>query len=174
MFSVWQELDFCMWYIQISVSVGGFNRRYSERDKIVSARANVRFTMLPFVSRGSVLLAVSPSRLVSNYRHFEISWQCTRWRSLLKAGGSRVRFLMVSLEFFFDLNPCGCNMAVTSTQPLTVMSTRNISWGVKTAGAYDWQSYHLHVRMSQAPRALWAYSRPVQGLFRLYVSRHLG
>jgi hypothetical protein len=25
------------------------------------------------------------------------------------------------------------------------MSTRNISWGVKAAGAYDWQPYHLHV-----------------------------
>ena len=25
------------------------------------------------------------------------------------------------------------------------MSTRNISWGVKAAGAYGWQLYHLHV-----------------------------
>jgi hypothetical protein len=27
-------------------------------------------------------------------------------------------------------------MALGSTQPLTEMSTRNISWGVKAAGAY--------------------------------------
>jgi hypothetical protein len=28
-------------------------------------------------------------------------------------------------------------MALGSTQPLTEMSTRNISWGVNAAGAYD-------------------------------------
>ena len=42
-------------------------------------------------------------------------------------------------------NPSGRTMALGSTQPLTEMSTRNISWGVKAAGAYDWQLYHLHV-----------------------------
>ena len=31
------------------------------------------------------------------------------------------------------------------TQPLTEMSTRNISCGVKAAGAYGRQPYHLHV-----------------------------
>jgi hypothetical protein len=25
------------------------------------------------------------------------------------------------------------------------MSTRNVSWDVKAAGAQDWQPYHLHV-----------------------------
>jgi hypothetical protein len=49
----------------------------------------------------------------------------------LKAGRSRVRFLMVSLEFFiYIIFP-----ALGSTQPLTEMSTRNISWRVKAAGA---------------------------------------
>jgi hypothetical protein len=32
-------------------------------------------------------------------------------------------------------NPFGRIMALGSTQPLTEMSTRNISWGVKAAGA---------------------------------------
>jgi predicted membrane-bound spermidine synthase len=36
-------------------------------------------------------------------------------------------------------------MALGLTEPLTEISTRNISWGVKTAGAYGWQPYHLHV-----------------------------
>ena len=36
-------------------------------------------------------------------------------------------------------------MTLGSTQPLTEMSTRNISWGVKAAGAYSWHSYHLRV-----------------------------
>ena len=42
-------------------------------------------------------------------------------------------------------NPSGRTMALGLTQPLTEMSTRNISCGVKAAGAYDWQPYHLHV-----------------------------
>ena len=36
-------------------------------------------------------------------------------------------------------------MALWSTQPLIEMSTRNISWGVKAAGQYGWQPYHIHV-----------------------------
>jgi len=32
-----------------------------------------------------------------------------------------------------------------SNPRLTEMSTRNISWGVKAAGAYGWQPYYLHV-----------------------------
>jgi len=42
-------------------------------------------------------------------------------------------------------NPSGRTMALGLTQPLTEMSTRNISWGVKVAGAQGWQSYHIHV-----------------------------
>ena len=42
-------------------------------------------------------------------------------------------------------NPSGRTMALGSTQPLTEMSTGNISWGVKAAGAYGWQPCHLHV-----------------------------
>ena len=36
-------------------------------------------------------------------------------------------------------------MAVGSNQPLTEMSTKNISRGVKAAGAYGWQPYYIHV-----------------------------
>ena len=36
-------------------------------------------------------------------------------------------------------------MALGSTQSVTEMSTRNFSWGVKAAGAYDSQPSHLHV-----------------------------
>jgi hypothetical protein len=42
---------------------------------------------------------------------------------------------MVSLELIPWHNPFGRTMALGSTQPLTEMSTRNISWGVKAAGA---------------------------------------
>ena len=36
-------------------------------------------------------------------------------------------------------------MALGSTHTLTELSTRNISWRLKVAGAYSWQPYHLHV-----------------------------
>jgi hypothetical protein len=36
-------------------------------------------------------------------------------------------------------------MALDVIQPVTEMSTRNVSWGVKAAGAYGWQLYQLHV-----------------------------
>jgi hypothetical protein len=42
-------------------------------------------------------------------------------------------------------NPSGRTLALGLTQPLTEMSTRKNSWGVKAAGAYCWQPYHLHV-----------------------------
>ena len=38
-------------------------------------------------------------------------------------------------RFFHSHNPSGRTMALGLTQPLTEMSTRNISWGVKAAGA---------------------------------------
>jgi hypothetical protein len=38
-------------------------------------------------------------------------------------------------EIFHWHNPSDRTMALGSTQPLTEMSTRNISWGVKAAGA---------------------------------------
>ena len=50
------------------------------------------------------------------------------WGTALQTERSRVRFPMVPLEFFID-NPSGCTMALGLTQPLTEMSTRNISWG---------------------------------------------
>jgi elongation factor P hydroxylase len=39
------------------------------------------------------------------------------------------------IGIFHWYNPSGRTMALGSTQPLTEMSTRNISWGVKAAGA---------------------------------------
>jgi len=51
------------------------------------------------------------------------------WFTALQAGRSRVRFSMVSLDFFHWHNPSGHTMAVGLTQPLTEMSTGNISWG---------------------------------------------
>jgi hypothetical protein len=40
------------------------------------------------------------------------------------------------IGIFHSLNPSGRAMDLVLAQPLTGMSTRNISWGVKSAGAY--------------------------------------
>jgi hypothetical protein len=46
---------------------------------------------------------------------------------MLQAARSRVRFLMWSLDFFFNLsNPSSLIMSQGSTQTLTEMSTRNL------------------------------------------------
>jgi hypothetical protein len=73
----------------------------------------------------------------------------TRWRSWLrhcstsrKVAGSIPHGV---IKIFQWLNPPGRTMALGSTLPLTEMSTRNLSWGVKAAGAYGWQPYHLQV-----------------------------
>jgi hypothetical protein len=63
----------------------------------------------------------------------------TRWRSWLrhwstswKVAGSIPDCV---IGIFHLHNPFGRTMALGSTQPLTEMSTRSISWGVKAAGA---------------------------------------
>jgi len=39
------------------------------------------------------------------------------------------------IRIFHTYNPSDCIVTLGSTQPLTEMSTRNISWEVKAAGA---------------------------------------
>jgi hypothetical protein len=50
------------------------------------------------------------------------------WGTALRAGRSRVWFPMVSLDFFHSHNTSPRTVALGSTQPLTEMSTRNVSW----------------------------------------------
>ena len=64
----------------------------------------------------------------------------TRWHSWLKNCATS-RKVAGSISdgingIFHSDNPSGRTMAMGLTQPLTEMSTRNISWGVKAAGAY--------------------------------------
>ena len=49
------------------------------------------------------------------------------------------------IVIFHRHNHSGRTMALGLTQPLTEMSTKNISWGLKAAVPYSWQSYHFHV-----------------------------
>jgi hypothetical protein len=63
----------------------------------------------------------------------------TRWRSWLRHRATSRKIAGSIPEgvigIFHWHNPSGRNMALGSTQPLTEMSTRNISLGVKAAGA---------------------------------------
>jgi hypothetical protein len=66
-------------------------------------------------------------------------------------------------------------MALWSTQPLTEMSTWDISWGVNAAGAYGWQPTTFMCRLSRNLGASTSWnpvglSRPVVGL--LYKQYH--
>jgi hypothetical protein len=75
--------------------------------------------------------------------------RCARWRSWLRHCATS-RKVAGSIPdgvtgIFYWHNPSGRTMSLGLTQPLTERSTRNNSWGVKAAGAYGWQSYHLHV-----------------------------
>jgi hypothetical protein len=49
---------------------------------------------------------------------------------MLQAGRSPLQ-VPDEVDFFSLLNPCSCNMALGSTQPLTEMSTRNLPGGKK-------------------------------------------
>ena len=63
----------------------------------------------------------------------------TRWRSWLRpcATSRKVAGSIPDgvIAIFHRHNPSGHTMALGLTQPLTEMSTRNISWGLKAAGA---------------------------------------
>jgi hypothetical protein len=63
----------------------------------------------------------------------------TRWRSWLRhcATNRRVAGSVPdgAIGLFHWHNPSGRTMALGLTQPLTEMRTRNISWGIKAAGA---------------------------------------
>jgi hypothetical protein len=54
-----------------------------------------------------------------------------QWRSWLRHCASSRK---VAVSVFHWHNPSGRTMALGSTQPLTEMSTTNISWGLKAAG----------------------------------------
>jgi hypothetical protein len=76
-------------------------------------------------------------------------WGCKWWCSWMRHGttsqkvtGSIPDGVITNLHWH---NPSSCTMTLGSTQPLTEISTRKISWGWKAASTYSWQPYHLHV-----------------------------
>ena len=100
-----------------------------------------------------------------------------RWRSWLRhcATSGKVAGSIPDgvIGIFHWHNSSGRSMALALTRPLTEMSTRNISWGVKAAGPQGWNlttfmcrlSWNLGASTSWNPQGL---SRPVMGLLYLF------
>jgi len=57
---------------------------------------------------------------------------CTRWRSWSRHCATRRK---VAGSIPYGVIPSGRTLALASTQPITEMSARNISWVVKVTGA---------------------------------------
>ena len=72
-------------------------------------------------------------------RSYPLTERGTGWHSWLRhcATGRKVAGLIPDdvIGIFHGHNPSGRTMALGLTQPLTEMSTGNISWGIKAAGA---------------------------------------
>jgi hypothetical protein len=91
-----------------------------------------------------------------------------RWRSWLRhcATSRKVAGPIPDgvIGIFHWHNPSGRTMVLVLTRPLTEMSTRNISWGLKATGAYGCQLYYLHVPtvMKSGSHNHQKISRPVQ------------
>ena len=77
--------------------------------------------------------------IVANYIHQQVHMGGTQWRSWLRHRATSWKVVGSIpdgvIGIFHWHNPSSHNMALGLTQPLTEMSTRNISWGVKAAGA---------------------------------------
>jgi hypothetical protein len=67
------------------------------------------------------------------------------WDTALQVGKVAGSILDGVIGIFHWHNPSGRTIALELTQPLTEISSRNISWGVKAAGAQGWQPYHIYV-----------------------------
>jgi len=107
---------------------------------------------------------------------YTLKEQGTWWRSFLrhcrKVAGSIPGGI---IGIFHWLNPSGRNVALGSTQPLTEISTRNISWAAMTAGSKVWQTYHFHVPavMKTVILSLLETSQPLQAWNRSCFSFNL-
>jgi hypothetical protein len=107
-----------------------------------------------------------------NIRLMQGLWGCTQWRSWLRHSATSLKVTGSIpdgvIGIFHSHNSSDRTMAVGLTQPLTEISTRNISGGVKAASAYGWQPYRLPWNLGAStpwnPQAL---SRPVMGLLYL-------
>ena len=100
-------------------------------------RRNARYKISPqswWTCKASETTICQPVNNPGLFTFWELRGGAVGWANALQAGRSQVRFPVVPLKFFRH-NPSSRNMVRAFTQPLTEMSTRNIYWEVKAAGA---------------------------------------
>jgi hypothetical protein len=86
------------------------------------------------------------------------------WGTSLWIGRCRVRFPMGSFKIFHRLNTSGRTVDLRSTQPLTEMSTRNLSCRVKVGRASNIATFMCRLKILEAITS-WSsqgLSKPVQ------------
>ena len=139
----------------ISASIMAANMWKNSLKKVESDNNNILYeTLFDFLNSEtaltfwiSLVIYSVQSHLLLNLcfpiMKFGVRGAAVRWGTMLQTGRSRVRFPMNGI--FHWHKPSGHTMALGLTQPLTEMSTRNISWRVKAAGAWGWKPYHLHM-----------------------------
>jgi len=120
------------------------HKRHDIREKATQRKMCILIFSTAFVSN------ISHSKKNSaRYYHICIQVWGTQWRSWLRHCATSQKVAGSTPDgvtgFFHWHNPSCRTMALGLTQTLTEMSTSNISWGVKGAGAWGWQPYHLHV-----------------------------
>jgi len=96
------------------------------------------FEGLTYISTKSVYI-----KIVNHYVNISDRRHISNWShrtTIRKVAGS------ITDSFIFNpVNSSGSTTTLGSTQHVTYTSTRDITWGVKAAGAYGLQLYHLHV-----------------------------
>jgi hypothetical protein len=111
----------------------GVNGWYATKDEWSQTSSTIRNAFL------LQWLLVRGRHVTSDYTPVPLRWGGARWRSQLRhyATNRKVAGSIPDgvVTIFHWHNPSGRTVALGSTQPLTEMSTRNISWGVKAAGA---------------------------------------
>jgi len=187
--SNWKSVKWRNVNIRISVSAG-FNISFRTEEFVISdtdpsACTCTTLALVPehcsisscsfhnYITFGSLHSIIFTGIFLAYWTH-----RGTRWRSWLRhcATSQKVAGSIADgvIGFFHWHNPSDCTMALGSTQPLTEMSTRNISWGwrrpVRRADNLTTfmcrLSCNLEASTSWNPQGL---SRPVMGLLYLFI-----
>jgi hypothetical protein len=81
-----------------------------------------------FINKGETTIMIGKSKKKCKHYKLKLHWTDGKLLPDYIVSQWLVQSQIVSLEFFIDKNPSDLTMALGSTQPLTEMSTRGISW----------------------------------------------
>ena len=103
------------------------------------------FLFLP--TECNLFLRVPSARifLIFPVLHYNFCVRGIGWGTAIQPGRSRVRFPILSLEIFHWHNPSGRTVALGVDSVSNRNEYQDYFMGVKAAGMYGWQPYHLRV-----------------------------